>query len=454
MSDKKILFVDDDAELLSSLLQALKANGLTGSFFTANRVEDGLKLQDKHKPQVAVIDLSINPREGVESGFSLLSEILKRDLTCRVIVLTGHGSTEFGVRALNSGAASFLEKPADVSHLLALINDGIKQSNLKREFEKLQSNDQAEELKDLFIGESRAAQALREELCYAASINQTVVLSGETGTGKGLCAAIIHRLSERSRNNFVRYQPNYGTADLANSDLFGHLKGAFTGAASDRKGLIAEAHKGTLFLDEIDALPLETQVALLGVLQERSFRAVGSNTEQAVDFRLVCASNYNLEQAVAEGKLRKDFYHRIAHLNINIPPLRTRLEDIACLANATLKQLYKQEGLSVQAIDEVALEKLKRYEWPGNVRELQAMIEGAANRAQFKGRAIILSEDLPQVATQIAEAESFSEKIEAYKLALIDEALAKHGGQKLKAAEALGLDRSTMRRILARRESS
>ena len=198
------------------------------------------------------------------------------------------------------------------------------------------------------IGESAAAQKLKCELSYAAQSNQAVLLNGETGTGKGLCAQVIHELSPRKARALVRYQPLYSSPDLVNSDLFGHLQGAFTGAAENREGLLNEAQGGTLFLDEIDELPPTTQVTLLGVLQDRRYRPLGSNKEQAADFRLICASNQNLEHCVQSGKLRVDLYHRLAHLQIQILPLRERL---AALEQAIAGQEAEKAELTARLDD-------------------------------------------------------------------------------------------------------
>lgn len=445
-----VLFVDDDSDVLLSLIRALKAQGLAAqvdAFGTAIRAEEYLS---RNKPEVAVIDLSLTQREGVESGFSLLRRILELDAICRVIVLTGHGSVEHGVRALNAGAANFLEKPADINHLLALIQDGIRQATLRRSYEKLRSNRELSHL-DSFVGMSRQTQEIRNAISFAASTNQSVLITGETGTGKGLCAAILHRLSVRSHGRLVRYQPNFSTADLVNSDLFGHRRGAFTGADQDRKGLLIEANGGTLFLDEIDELPLETQVALLGVLQERSFRPIGSNQEEQADFRLICASNQDMQKCLAEKRVRSDFYHRIAHLSIQLSPLRDRREDIPPLAQFFLEKLVEREQLNVTEIGQDALVILQNYDWPGNVRELQAAVESATYRAQFASRPDVSDADLCLgLNTKSLVEADFESQVLTFKLKLIKEALARNGGNQVHAARDLKLDRSTLRRILSR----
>ena len=449
----RILLVDDDSEATLSLARGIRAAGLVAEVRAAPDREKALAVLREFDPQAAVIDLNLNPKEGVESGFAVLREILAASRFCRVIVLTGNAGVENGVRALNSGAASFLEKPADLNHLCAIVKDCVRQSNIRRDYEALRERGERPDIGSLIIGESQAIERVKEAVLYAASNSQPVLIAGETGSGKGLCALAVHRFSSRHSGRFVRYQPNFGSADLVNSDLFGHIKGSFTGAHNDRKGLIAEANHGTLFLDEIDELPPETQVALLGVLQDRRFRALGSDKEQEINFRLVIASNRDIEECLKNGKLRKDFYHRAAHIEIRIPPLRERLEDIEVLSRFMLESLAEKEEVHVFDMEASAIERLKKHSWPGNVRELQSVVEGAAFKAQFRGGSAISVDDITikgDMGVSPGGGGSFNDRVREFKLKLINEALVRSGGNQVRAAEDLGLDRSTMRRILAR----
>ena len=453
MSNENILLVDDDSQMLLSLTKALKAGGLSCAMHAATKHDKAIELLLDKKPQVAVVDLCLDEKQGVESGFNLITDILSNDTTCRIIVLTGHGSVEYGVRAVNTGAANFLEKPADIHHLCALIKDGISQSDLRRAFSKL-AIQKTNFIQSPIIGSSAKTKTLLQEIEYAARNSLPVLISGETGTGKGLVAKTIHLLSDRSKNNFVRYQANFGTADLVNSDLFGHQKGAFTGASEDRRGLFAEAEEGTFFLDEIDELPLEVQVTLLGVLQEKKFRPVGSSKELPVSIRLVSATNQNIDKCLAEGKIRKDFYHRIAHIKIQIPPLRERKEDIPELCNYFMSRIRDTENLSVLAAEPAALAKLTAYDWPGNIRELEAAVESAMHKAQYEGRTVLSENDLilgqkNSVMTEgLSQSGNFHDQVKDFKLKIIKQKLAEVGGNQLKASKELGLDRSTLRRLL------
>lgn len=445
-----VLLIDDDSDALLSLARAIKGILAEVHFEAFTSPQKALENLEKFKAQVAVIDLSLDKNKGVESGFELLTQILQSDPTCRVVVLTGHGSSEYGIRAINNGAASFLQKPADLQHLSALIVDGINQSNLKREFQRVKSQSTSQ-ISDFLVGTSEQIQTLRKNIEYAGNINQAVLISGETGTGKGLCAQAIHKFGNRAQYNFVRYQPNFANSDLTNSDLFGHLKGAFTGAEKDRAGLIEEADRGTLFLDEVDELPLETQVTLLGVLQEKKFRQLGSSKEQGIDFRLICATNQDLDKCLQSGKLRKDFFHRIAHLHIVIPPLRERLQDLKDLTLAIIMHLREREGINISNLSQAALDKMLSYNWPGNVRELEAVVEGACYRANFERRLFLEAQDIRVGRESSTEkAQNFHDKVEQFKRKLIDEALQTHNGNQVKAAQELGLDRTSLRRILSR----
>lgn len=445
------MFVDDDGDALLSMVRALKTEGISAAMHACSSPQAALKLSGEVNPQVVVLDLGLDEKRGVESGFELLAALQKRDPTCRIIVLTGHGGPRFGVRALSMGAASFLEKPADIMHLKELIRDGITQCELKRSYNAIAADDRSR-LASMLTGSSSCMCELREGAAYAARTAQPVMITGETGSGKGVCALAIHRLSVRCARNFVKYQPGLGAADLVNSALFGHLKGAFTGAGESRAGLLLEAHGGSLFLDEVDELPAGTQVALLGALQEKRFRPVGSDVERESDFRLLCASNQDIEMCLESGKLRRDFYHRIAHLSLRMPALRERREDLPELAETILARLREKEGLNVFKVNEAAIRELQSRDWPGNVRELEAVLEHAAFKTSFSGRSVIETDDIKPLkhASAPQQSRDFHSQVASFKLKLIEEALRRHGGNQVRAADELKLDRSTMRRLLER----
>ena len=351
----RVLLIDDDAELVLSLSRALRAQNLPAEIEAATTGKSALNIFNKSSFEVVVLDLCLDENIGVESGLNLLCRLKSIDPTVRVIVLTGHGSVEHGIRSLSFGASNFLEKPANVSHLKELIIDGIAQASLRRNFDKLKTQSK-DALDDYLIGTSSLMQKVKQEIWFAASNNQPVLLLGETGTGKGVCARAIHSLSKRSDKELVLYQPNYSSTDLVNSDLFGHKSGSFTGADSDRQGLLLRADNGTLFLDEVDSLPLDSQVLLLGVLQDKMFRPLGSDIRIPSNFRIISATNAELETKIEEKLFREDLFHRIAQLELKLPPLRKRKEDIPILSEYFLSALRKDESINVFTFEENALD--------------------------------------------------------------------------------------------------
>ncbi|MCB0352358.1 MAG: sigma-54-dependent Fis family transcriptional regulator [Bdellovibrionales bacterium] len=447
-----VLLVDDDSDALVSLARALSVQSLNATIEASSSLSKAKELIRDNRPAVAVVDLSFDVAKGVEGGFELLAFIRGEVPECRAIVLTGHGSVEYGVRSLDMGASNFLEKPANIPHLSALIRDGLAQADLFRRYESLKTGQEEDDLESFLVGTSEYASRLREQIRYLAATGQSVLITGETGTGKGVCAAALHRLSSAT-GKFVRYQPGLGGADLIGSELFGHVKGAFTGAEADRTGIVESAVGGTLFLDEMDELPSSVQVALLGLLQDHAYRRLGDSVERKAHFRLIAATNADIEQALNEKKIRADFFHRIAHERIDLLPLREHSSDVKDLALHFVEQSSAKDGVNVYGIENGALSTLSRYSWPGNVRELQAVVEGACFRAQHRRAAEIGVQDL-RIGMQTAPARneelSFREQVEQFKSKLVQDALERNSGNQAQAAKELQLDRSSFRRILQR----
>ena len=458
---RDVLLIDDDSDVLQSLARALSPL-ITPLTQCASGTADGAeRIFLEEKPKVVVLDLCLDDKVGVESGFTLLRKLRNLNDTVRIIVLTGHGSVQNGIKALDLGAATFLEKPCDVPHLAALVKDGVRQSSLLLE----RKNILAQQRVNVggLIGSSDKMKKVQEDLQFAAITNQPVLILGETGTGKSLCARLIHEASKRNSERFVSYCPNFGGADLVQSELFGHIRGSFTGALADRVGLIREAHKGTLFLDELDELPLETQVRLLDVIQERRVRPVGTDSFIPVDCRVIAATNRPIVDLLSSEKLRLDLYHRIAHTTITLPPLRERLTDIPELAGSVLARFVIEEGATLVGISEEAMEKLMNHSWPGNVRELNAAVDAACFRARYAGREFILPVDIHLSLVERKSAltqdsvegdsvggapRSLFEQVEEFKKAAINRALEEADGNQVIAARTLGIDRGTIRRSL------
>lgn len=448
-SNPIILLVDDEPAHTRGLIRGLDSfeDGL--SFLEATEVTEAVEQAKKSRPSVAVIDLSLDSAIGPDSGLSLIPLLLDNDPSIRILVLTGHNTDEYGIYALQAGAASFLSKPVDIHHLRALVLDAINYSELQR---KNRPEPIARQAIISSLGIQSVAPVMNKVLetaALAATTKQPLLITGETGTGKGVLAHAIHMASHR--RSFLRYQPSFGSADLVSSELFGHKRGSFTGATTDRRGIVEEANGGTLFIDEIGELPTEVQVLLLHVLQEKQFRRTGDNLDRESDFRLISATN--ILKKDLSNKLRSDFYHRIAHLSIELPPLRARLDDLPQLANFFLERLVNKEKLSVQRLSQEALSALKEHTWPGNIRELQSVMEGATYRAQFYGRTVVQAEDLNLEQTPDERSSShgpFREQVRHFEIQLIRDSLNRHSGNQSKAAEELQLDRSTMRRIIDR----
>ena len=455
--NNKVLLVDDDTLGLKALSKSIQRLNPKLEILTAQDKEEALNLIKETPKQISVsiVDLTLDPSIGPQSGLDLISDILKIDSSIRVIVLTSHEASEYGIQALHKGAASFIEKPANTEHLIALIKDCNSYVNLKRSYKELQKNSKAH---SKILGLNSKSEKMRETLeqaLFASKNRLPILILGETGTGKGVLARQIHKESEL-KGRFIRFQPNFTGADLIASELFGHEKGSFTGANLDRKGLIEEANKGTLFIDEVDMFPKETQVTLLNVLQEKTFRKVGSSNEKKSEFRLITASNIDRNELEKFDKLRQDFFHRVAHVVIQIPPLRERKEDIEALSYKFMQRLIDSENLNIQGINQDAISMLRNFSWPGNIRQLQAIIESATYKAAYRGKNFIDEQDI-DIGKKSAEQKqdskesSFREKVKNYELNLINEALEKTNNNQSKAAELLKLDRSSFRRILSRK---
>ena len=467
MTANSILLVDDDKDYTQSLKRALIVKGIKENILTASTPLESIKILKSKSPNVAIVDLELDSSKGVESGYSLLKQILDEDKTCKVIILTGHSSSEYGIKAIKFGASNFLKKPADINHLIVLIKDAIEQSLMLREYENLKQDINQKNIENFIIGESDEIKQIRDEVLFLGQNNSPILIMGETGTGKGLVAKSIHLFGKYKDKQFVRYQPNYLSNDLTNSDFFGHKKGSFTGALEDKKGLLELSNNGTFFLDEVALLPIEIQIALLTTLQEHKIRRIGDTKEINVDFRLICATNEDINKAISDNRLRLDFYHRIAHSVIKLPPLRERKEDIKPLTLYFLIELSKKEDILIQDINKKALDKLKAHSFKGNIRELEAIIEVSAYKANFKNKRVIEEEDILFNENKILnnakenisndnlensilndDSLSFKDKINKIKKSIIQNELKKYNDNQMQTAKALGIDRTTLIRIL------
>src|SRR5437867_1215057 len=376
----KILIVDDDRSIRELLEILLKNEGLTVT--SAARAEEGLAQAKATEFDVVISDLKMPNMSGIEFLRELLETGLIRrrrgEVGTQFILLTAHAEAEAAVQALKMGAFDYILKDQNWTEELkfvvhnALENRRLREENtyLKREFRKVHGMGN-------LIGKSRKMQDLFKMIEVVSATNSTVLITGESGTGKELVAKAIHLNSPRADEAFVSVNCGAFTETLLESELFGYVKGAFTGAGANKKGLFEVADKGTMFLDEVGDTGLAMQVKLLRVLQERTLRRVGGTEEISVDVRIIAATNRNLAAMVADNQFREDLFYRVSVIPLHIPPLRQRRDDIPILADHFLAKLNAASDRKIERVSEEALKKIENYEWPGNVRELENAMERA-----------------------------------------------------------------------------
>jgi len=437
-----VLIVDDDAvsrELLEVRLRALKC-----AVASAADGREALGAIRRDVPALILLDLRMPRMDGME-----LLRTLRRDGTdVPVIVMTAHGSIETAVEAMKEGAYDFVTKPFDPKHLEIVVRKALEREGFRRGIGLL-----AEEIDKryhLVLGRSAQVRAAVETARKAAASRATVLLLGESGTGKEIFARAIHEWSERRGNPFVAINCVGLSKDLLESELFGHEKGAFTGAHEQKKGKMELAHGGTLFLDEVGDISAEVQTKLLRFIQEREFERVGGIKPIAVDVRIIAATNRALEALVTEGRFREDLYHRLNVIPVVLPPLRERTEDIPILAEHFLKRFAAETKKQIAEIAPEALARLQSYDWPGNVRELANVIERAVVLGEDR---VVTSNDLPTRITEAepgstSEAGSYRAALEACRRQTILSALKEHQGNRAAAARALGIHEKYLLRVI------
>jgi DNA-binding NtrC family response regulator len=424
----RLLIVDDDAHIAASLAERFQARGHMVA--TASNGREGLARIRKDAPDVVLLDLQMPEMD----GFELLKKLREEGLETTVIVVTAFGTVEKAVQALREGAYDMLQKPFEPSLVEETVKRALERTSLKR-MERVARV----EIPPIIVTDARMKEVV-ELARKAARSESTILLLGESGTGKEVLARNVHLWSPRATGPFVAVNCVALNENLLESELFGHEKGAFTGALNRRTGKIELAHGGTLFLDEIGDISPSFQAKLLRVLQERSFERVGANESIAVDVRVIAATNRDLKKAVADGKFREDLYYRLNVISVAIPALRDRRADVSSLADhfAGVRKKISAE----------ARKALEVYGWPGNVRELKNAIERAM--ALCDGAEIGVG-DLPGEvgeAPGAGPAGGFHDKVEAERKRIVQEALAACGGNQTKAAELLGLQRTYLARLI------
>jgi two-component system NtrC family response regulator len=393
-----------------------------------------------------MLDLGLPPHPNASTeGMATLSEFLQHDPSAKVIIISGQNDKRNALEAVGTGAYDFLCKPVELDELRLLLRRCCYVANLEREYRELQITLGAEAFEGM-LGKGPQMQAIFSLIRKVATSEAPVLLLGESGTGKEMAALAIHRRSSRKNAPFVPINCSAIPENLIESELFGHEKGAFTGAHQDRKGLIESALGGTLFLDEIGELPGQVQVKLLRFLQEQTYMRVGGRKEMKGDTRIVAATNADLKQLIAKGTFREDLYFRLAVVVINLPPLREREDDIEVLARAFLERFAVQNKRTGLTFTPDALRALKTHAWPGNVRELQNRVQRAAIMADGK-RIMAIDLELSS-ADGAAGAATLKEARESVERELVQRALKRYGGKISPAAAELGISRPTLYELM------
>jgi two-component system NtrC family response regulator len=394
---------------------------------------------------VVLLDLGLPPQPAnPEEGLAALSEILAADRLAKIVIITGQNEKEVALRAVGAGAYDFLCKPIEMDELKFLLKRCFHIAQLEREYRQLQDLWQAESFEGM-LGTSPQMQAVFASIRKVATTDVPVLILGESGTGKELVARAIHARSRRRDGPFVAINCSAIPETLLESELFGHEKGAFTGAHIQRKGRIETANGGTLFLDEIGEIPLPLQVKLLRVLQEQRLTRIGGREEIQIDARLVTATNANLQKALSAGTFREDLFYRLAVVQIQMPPLRDRDGDIPLLAKAFLRRFAAQAAREGLTFDKEALHAMNSHPWPGNVRELENCVRRAVIMAEGKQ---ITARDLGLTSAAVATAGTLKAAREAVDREMIQRALRKHNGKISAAAAELDVSRPTLYELM------
>ncbi len=453
----RILVVDDEKNIGRSMEMIHESEG--HEVVSVHAGDEALVMLEKHGAfDLVYLDIQMPGMDGIET----LEKIRERWPELAVVMISGHATVEKAVEALKLGAVDFLEKGFSKSRLLATTAAVMERVSLRRENRELRRNLEAE---DEIIGESDALRMVREQIQRVAPSPARVLITGESGTGKELVARAIHRASERAKGPFVRVNCAAIPEGLIESELFGVVKGAYTGADRDREGKFSAADGGTLFLDEIADMSLNTQTKVLRALQEGEFEKVGGGKTEKVDVRVLAATNKKLETAVAEGEFREDLYYRLAVVPIHLPPLRARKEDIPLLVERFQSEFESRYGLPAKRMEPETLERLTRHAWPGNIRELRNQVErllimggesigpedlppelvGGDSKARFRS----LDEAMGALADTLA-GQPLGECKNLFEREIIRLALERRQGNVTRAAQDLGVERTNLHKKIRR----
>jgi two-component system, NtrC family, nitrogen regulation response regulator NtrX len=439
-----ILIVDDEPGVRSALGGVLRDEG-----YDVDAVDSGeacLERLSRQAYDVVVLDIWLPGMDGLQT----LARMRERQVDTQVVIISGHGNIESAVRAIKMGAFDFVEKPLSLEKTVLVVRNALRQRNLEAENRALRARVDAQHT---MVGDSYAMVKLREQVAMAAPTNGRVLIFGENGTGKELVARNIHQMSRRRSGPFVEVNCAAIPEDLIESELFGHVRGAFTGAVNDRRGKFELAHGGTIFLDEIADMSLKTQAKVLRVLQEQIMEPVGGSNRIKVDARVLAATNKDLTAEIRAGRFREDLYFRLNVVPIFVPPLRDRQEDIPLFADHFMALLAREYGRRPKTFDSDALVALRQYPWPGNVRELRNLIERLMIMVpgdRISARDVTFLDQGPppdsRVSTHILSSAPLHEARDQFERDYILRALAAQQGNISRTADMLGIERSNLYR--------
>ena len=434
MSRGRILAIDDEQNIRHLIQSEFSIEGF--SVTTAGSGEEGLKLFDSHRFDVVILDINLPKTNGLE----ILKRLKQKSPQVEVIMITGYGGIKSAVESIKLGARDYVTKPFKLDEILALTKQAVKDSCKHTDLENKPKDLSADTEAPYIWCPSRPMQTIYGLIKKIAPTDKTVLIQGETGTGKDILAQQIHNESKRHNGPFITLDCGLLTHHLAESELYGHRKGAFSGASESKLGLVEKSHEGTLFLDEIGNIDFELQKKFLRFLETRRFRRIGETKESQVDTRIILATNMDLQEAILKGVLREDLFYRMDVFQISIPPLRERPEDIECLALHFLKTEPTENG--PKGISTEALRALLSYPWPGNLRELKSVINKGVIFAESN---MIMPDDWPpQLAIRKQVMPRRSKTLEDIEKAHIIDVLEDTGGNQSKASKILGINRKTL----------
>ena len=443
---EKILIVDDEQSICQSLRGILSDEGY--HVLVAGSGEEAVKIVEEETPQLVLLDVWLPGMDGLET----LKAIKKIEPETLVIIMSGHGTIETAVKATKLGAFDFIEKPLSLDKIIILVNNALSMVRLQEENVLLKQKVSRHQYE--LTGTSPAITELKEMISIVAPTNAWILIMGENGTGKELVARSIHHLSLRAHKDIVEVNCAAIPEELIESELFGHEKGAFTGATERKRGKFDLAHEGTIFLDEVADMSLRAQAKILRILQEKKFERVGGNKLIDMDVRVLAATNKDLEEEMQAGRFRQDLYYRLHVIPLVVPPLRERKEDMRALVERFILDFTSKEGIPPKTLTEEALNVLMKHDWPGNVRELKNIIERLIILTPSDE---IMAKDIPSLSVrensaaaeiQTATADSLKDAKTDFERQFILKKLEENEGNISRTAEALGLERSHLHKKL------